>query len=90
MARSWISQARPRISQAQAGCLAALKAIKARTIILPVDTDRYFPPVDAEYEARHIPNSACRIVKSAWGHMAPINPGDISGFDSALTELLAG
>jgi homoserine O-acetyltransferase/O-succinyltransferase len=69
---------------------AALKAIKARTIILPVDTDRYFPPVDAEYEAQHIPNSACRVVKSAWGHMAPINAGDISGFDTALAELLDG
>ena len=42
---------------------AALKAIKARTIILPVDTDRYFPPVDAEYEAQHIPNGACRVLK---------------------------
>jgi hypothetical protein len=30
---------------------AALKAIKARTIILPVDNDRYFPPVDAEVAA---------------------------------------
>jgi homoserine O-acetyltransferase len=63
---------------------------EARTIILPVDLDRYFPPVDAEYEAKHSPNSACRIVESIWGHMAPINPGDVSGFDPALAELLNG
>ena len=69
---------------------AALKAIKARTIILPVDLDRYFPPVDAEYEAQHIPNSTCRVVKSTWGHMALINPDDVSGFDTALAELLDG
>jgi homoserine O-acetyltransferase/O-succinyltransferase len=64
--------------------------VQARTIILPVDLDRYFPPVDAEYEAQHIPNGACRVVKSTWGHMAPINPDDVSGFDTALAELLDG
>jgi homoserine O-acetyltransferase len=69
---------------------AALKAMRARTIILPVDLDRYFPPVDAEYEAKHIPKGSCRIVKSIWGHMAPINPDDVSGFDTALAELLDG
>lgn len=67
---------------------AALRAIKARTIILPVDLDRYFPPVDAEYEAKHIPNGECRVVKSVWGHMAPMNPADIPAIDSALFELL--
>jgi homoserine O-acetyltransferase len=69
---------------------AALRAIKARTIILPVDLDRYFPPVDAEYEAEHIPNGECRVVKSVWGHMAPMNQGDIPAIDGALSELLAG
>ena len=42
---------------------ASLRAIKARTIILPVELDRYFfPPVDAEHEAKHIPNGECRVV----------------------------
>ena len=67
---------------------AALRAIHARTIILPVDTDRYFPPVDAQEEARHIPNGECRIIESIWGHMAPMNPGDIPMIDAALRELL--
>jgi hypothetical protein len=52
-----------------------------------IDTSR---PVDAEYEAQHIPNSTCRVVKSTWGHMALINPDDVSGFDTALAELLDG
>lgn len=69
---------------------AALAATKARTIILPVDLDRYFPPVDAEYEARHMPNGECRVINSIWGHMAPINLGDVSGFDNAINELLGG
>lgn len=69
---------------------AALGAIKARTIVLPVDLDRYFPPEDSEYEARHIPNGECRVIKSEWGHMAPMNPGDIPAIDGALEELLKG
>jgi len=68
---------------------AALGAIKARTIILPVDNDRYFPPADSEYEARHIPGAKCRVISSIWGHMAPMNPQDIPAIDSALHELLA-
>lgn len=67
---------------------AALGAIKARTIVLPVDSDRYFPPVDSDYEARHIPGAECRVVRSAWGHMAPMNPGDIPTIDAALRDLL--
>jgi homoserine O-acetyltransferase len=69
---------------------AALGAIKARTIVLPVDLDRYFPPADSEYEARHIPNAECRVIRSDWGHMAPLNAGDTPAFDAALTELLEG
>lgn len=68
---------------------AALGAIRARTIVLPVDNDRYFPPADSEYEARHIAGAECRVVASIWGHMAPMNPQDIPAIDSVLRELLA-
>jgi len=27
-------------------------------------------------------------VKSIWGHMAPMNAGDVPAFDAALAELL--
>ena len=69
---------------------AALRAIKARTIILPVDHDRYFPPEDAQFEASHISNAECRVIRSDWGHMAPMNPSDWSTIDSALRTLLEG
>jgi homoserine O-acetyltransferase len=69
---------------------AALGAIKARTIILNADTDRYFPPVDSDYEARHIPNGESRPIVTKWGHMAPFNPEDQAFIDTALRELLAG
>lgn len=68
---------------------AALRAIKARMIIMPVDLDRYFPPVDAEAEAALIPNAEARTIRSDWGHMAPMNPGDAPAIDAGLRDLLA-
>jgi homoserine O-acetyltransferase/O-succinyltransferase len=68
---------------------AALGAIKARTIIVPVDNDRYFPPVDSHNEARRIPGAEVRVVASAWGHMALMNQADIPQTDGPLRELLA-
>ena len=67
---------------------AALGAIRARTIIMPVDNDRYFPPVDAKEETRYIPGAECRVIESIWGHMAPMNPGDVPVIDTALRQLL--
>ncbi len=69
---------------------AALGAIKARVIIVPVDNDRYFPPVDSHAEARLIQGAEVRVVASAWGHMALMNPADAPAFDAPLRELLAG
>ena len=69
---------------------AALGTIKARTIIVPVDNDRYFPPVDSKNEARHIPGAKVSVVASAWGHRALMNPADIPAIDAPLNELLAG
>ena len=67
----------------------ALGAIKARTIIVPSELDRYFPPVDSENEARHIPGASWRQIPSIWGHMALFNPADGAFIDQALKELLA-
>lgn len=69
---------------------AALGAITARTIILNADTDRYFPPVDSDYEAARIPNAELRPIPTIWGHMAPFNPEDQQFIDRALRELLDG
>ena len=65
-------------------------AIKARTIIVPVGNDQYFPPVDSRNEARHIPGAEVSVVALAWGHMALMNPDDIPAIDTPLNELLAG
>lgn len=68
---------------------AALSAITARTIIVPVDLDRYFPPEDSAFEASHIPDAECVVVRSDWGHMASGNPADIPAIDAALARALA-
>jgi homoserine O-acetyltransferase len=66
----------------------ALGSIQARTIILNAETDQYFPPVDSEYEAKHIPNAESRPIPTVWGHLAPFNPEDQQFIDAALRELL--
>jgi len=67
---------------------AAMAAMTARAIVLPIDHDRYFPPADSRLEAKLMPNGQCRVVQSIWGHMAPMNQADIPSIDGALRELL--
>jgi homoserine O-acetyltransferase len=66
----------------------ALRAITARAIVLPGSTDAYFPPIDSEFEAEHMPSGECRPVPTLWGHMCPLNPDDQMFIDSALAELV--
>jgi len=66
--------------------------IKARAIVMPGQTDLYFPPEDDEYEVSHMPNAECRPIPSVWGHIAGgpgLNPVDVKFIDEALRELLA-
>jgi homoserine O-acetyltransferase len=70
----------------------ALGAIKARAIVMPCQTDLYFPPDDNALEMRHMPNAVLRPIPSLWGHMAGrpgANPVDTAFIDKAVKELLA-
>jgi homoserine O-acetyltransferase len=71
---------------------AALRAIKAKAIVMPSRTDLYFPPEDSEIEVSYMPNAELRVLESAWGHRAAA-PGteqrDIAFFDAAIQDLLA-
>ncbi len=71
---------------------AALRAIRARAIVLPCRTDLYFPPEDSEIEVAHIPNAELRIYESPWGHCVA-SPGNDPAFarylDTCLEELLS-
>ena len=66
----------------------ALSSISARAILLPAASDTYFPPVDGEFEAKHIPNAELRPIPTIWGHMSPINPTDQAFIDKALADAL--
>jgi len=70
---------------------AAYAAITAKSIILPGRTDLYFPPADNEAEVALMPNAACRVIDSIWGHYAGGGrvAEDTAVIDQALRELLA-
>jgi homoserine O-acetyltransferase/O-succinyltransferase len=69
----------------------ALSSITARTIVLPGQTDLYFPPEDSEYEVSKMPNAEFRPIPSIWGHQAGgagLNPVDARFVNQALVDLL--
>lgn len=49
---------------------AALRSIKAEVLMMPSETDLYFPAVDAESEAQFIPKVKLVPIPSIWGHGA--------------------
>lgn len=71
---------------------AALGAITSRAIVLPGETDLYFPPADSEYEVANMPNAELRVFPSIFGHFAAgsLNPEDIAHHEKAIRELVEG
>lgn len=55
----------------------ALGAVRAKVLMLPSETDRYFPPCDAEAEAALMHDAEVVTIPSVWGHRAgdPFRPG---------------
>jgi len=73
----------------------AMAAIKAKTLVLPSQTDLYFPPEDSEYEVQNMTSSVgtLDVYPSVWGHWAggpPGNVDDVQWLDERLAKLLAG
>ena len=70
---------------------AALRDIRARTILIACNNDLYFPPEDNVLEAAHITDGELRVYDSPWGHCVA-SPGNDPGFaeflDRAIGELL--
>lgn len=70
----------------------ALRAISAKAIVMPSQTDLYFPPEDNASEVQAMPNAELRPIPSVWGHTAGspgVNPVDTAFIDTALRALLA-
>ena len=69
----------------------ALAAIAVKAVVMPCQTDLYFPPEDSEIEVEHMPHAELCVIPSVWGHMAGggINPEDMRFINAALEDLLA-
>ena len=50
--------------------MAALKAIRARVLLMPSATDLYFRTADNEAELPHLAHGVLRAIPSIWGHRA--------------------
>jgi homoserine O-acetyltransferase/O-succinyltransferase len=70
---------------------AALGLINAKTYVMPISHDMFFPPSDCEVEQQLIPNSELRTINSIDGHLALFgtDPDCQAQIDTVLKELLA-
>lgn len=72
---------------------AAMKGVKAKTLVLPGKTDLYFPPEDSEYEVQCMGENIgkCTAFPSIWGHWAGgpgTSKGDLEWLDEKLKIFL--
>jgi homoserine O-acetyltransferase len=91
LAMAWKWQ-RGDVSRNAGGDLAsALGRIKAKTYVMPISHDMFFPPEDCEVEQRLIPGSQFRPLKSICGHLGlfGVDPELLAQLDANLNELLA-
>jgi homoserine O-acetyltransferase/O-succinyltransferase len=70
---------------------AALGRIKAKTCVMPISHDMFFPPSDCEPESKMIAGSEFRIINSIDGHLGLFgaDPDAIAQMDAGLNALLA-
>jgi homoserine O-acetyltransferase len=70
---------------------AALGRMKAKTFVMPMSSDMFFPPSDCQAEWRLIPNAEFRPIQTVDGHLALFgaDPNAIGQIDKHLSELLA-
>ena len=70
---------------------AALGRITAKTFVMPMSSDMFFPPADCEAECRLVSDAEFRPIQTTDGHLALFgtDPDAISQLDKHLSELLA-
>lgn len=71
---------------------AALRAIQARVLLLPSETDLYFRVADNEAELAHLANAELHPIPSIWGHLAgnpSSNPSDADYLKAQVRGWLA-
>jgi homoserine O-acetyltransferase len=88
---AWKAQ-RADVSRHAGGDLrAALAQIKAKTYVMPMSTDMFFPPTDCRAEWQLIPGAEFRPIQTIDGHLALFgaDPSAISQLDRHLGQLLS-
>jgi homoserine O-acetyltransferase len=70
---------------------AALGRIEARTFVIAIEEDRFFPLEDIAAEQKLVPGSELKTVSSTWGHLAlfGLDGSYNAQIDAHLKELLA-
>ena len=70
---------------------AALGRITAKTCVMPIDHDLFFPPDECEQDRALIPGATLTVIGSKEGHMGlnGFEPGYMAQVDTALSALLA-
>ena len=70
---------------------AALGRIRAKTFVMPISEDMFFPPRDCAAEAKLIPGAELRIIDDVGGHWSlfGFEPTFLQQVDRNLNELLA-
>lgn len=70
---------------------AALKRIKAKTYVMPISHDLFFPPHECEEDCKMIPGAEFRVIETKEGHMGlnGFEPGYMEQVDRYLKQLLA-
>jgi homoserine O-acetyltransferase len=71
---------------------AALASIGVPVLVMPGETDLYFPAGDAPYEAQDLAEPTLLPIPSLWGHPAGAgaSPADQAFVNDAIRRLLAG
>lgn len=69
----------------------ALSRVKAKTFVMPISSDMFFPPADCQAEWRLIPNAEFRVIETIDGHLSLLGTDaeSVAQIDRHLKELLA-
>jgi homoserine O-acetyltransferase/O-succinyltransferase len=69
---------------------AALGRVKAKTYVMPIDEDMFFPVRDCQTEQELVGDSELHVVNDVVGHLGlfALNPDYIPQIDRHLSELL--
>ena len=90
LAMAWKWQ-RGDVSRHTGGDLAAaLERVTAKTFVMPISTDMFFPPEDCADEQAMIKGSELRVIESGAGHLGlfHLEPSFTTQVDDTLRELL--